>query len=259
MSEVVAGDRPAPAARLRLRWWRELLYVAAFYGVYTLIRNHGVVADAEAEAFRNAKEVIAAQRALGLYHEESVQDAFLSWRPFISFWNVFYGTAHFVVTAGALVFCFRNLPERYPLWRNTLACTTGLALVGFALYPLLPPRLLPPEYGFVDTLRVVGGLWSFESAPMAKVSNQYAAMPSLHIAWAMWCVFVLVPVVRRPWARSVLVAYPFLTLFAVVVTANHYFLDAVGAALVLAVGFSMARPLTAQLAARRPEPAEAPR
>ncbi len=259
MSEVVAGDRRPPAARPRLRWWRELLYVAAFYSVYTLIRNHGAVADAEAEAFRNAKQVIAAQRALGLYHEESLQDLFLSWRPFISFWNVFYGTAHFVVTAGALVFCFRNLPERYPLWRNTLACTTGLALVGFALYPLMPPRLLPPEYGFVDTLRVVGGLWSFESAPVDKVSNQYAAMPSLHIAWAMWCVFVLVPVVRRPWARSVLVAYPFLTLFAVVVTANHYFLDAVGAALVLGVGFAMARPLTEWLATRRPEPAGAPR
>ncbi len=211
------------------------------------------MADAEAEAFRNAKQVIAAQRLVGIYHEETVQDLFLSWRPFISFWNVYYGTAHFIVTAGALVYCFRNLPERYPLWRNTLACTTGLALVGFALYPLMPPRLLPPEYGFVDTLRVVGGLWSFESAPMAKVSNQYAAMPSLHMAWAVWSVLVLIPVVRRPWARWVLVAYPFLTLFAVVVTANHFFLDAVGAAIVLALGFVMARPLTRRIAARGPE------
>ena len=252
MSEVVAGDRPAPPARPRLRWWRELSYVAAFYSVYTVIRNHGVVADAEAEAFRNAKQVIAAQRLLGIYHEETIQDLFLSWRPFISFWNVYYGSVHFLVTAAALVYLFRSVPGRYPLWRNTLACTTGLALVGFALYPLMPPRLLPPEYGFVDTLRVVGGLWSFESAPMAKVSNQYAAMPSLHIAWAMWCLFVLVPVVRRPWARSLLIAYPVLTLFAVVVTANHYFLDALGAALVLALGFLMARPFTSWLAARRP-------
>ncbi len=258
MTEVVAGDRPAPDVRPRLRWWRELAYVAVFYSVYTLIRNHGVVADAEAEAFRNAQHVVAAQRLLGIYHEETIQDLFLSWRPFISFWNVYYGTAHFLVTAAALVYLFRNLPGRYPLWRNTLACTTGLALVGFALYPLMPPRLLPPEYGFVDTLRVLGGLWSFQSAPMAKVSNQYAAMPSLHIAWAMWCVLVLVPVVRRPWARSALIAYPVLTLFAVVVTANHYFLDALGAALVLALGFLMARPLTRWVAARRPHHDPAP-
>lgn len=251
MTEVVVEDRPAAPPRPRLRWWRELLYVAAFYSVYTLIRNHGVVADAEAEAFRHAKQLIAAQRLLGIYHEETIQDVFLSWRPFISAVNVYYGAAHFIVTAVTLIYLFRNLPARYPLWRNTLACTTGLALVGFALYPLMPPRLLPPDYGFVDTLRVVGGLWSFESAPMEKVSNQYAAMPSLHVAWAMWCAFVLAPVVRRPGARLLFVGYPFLTLFTVVVTGNHYFLDAVGAAVVLALGFVLARPLTSWSEARR--------
>ena len=241
--------KPAPP---RLRWWREVSYIAAFYSVYTLVRNYGVAADSEVEAFRNARQVISAQRLLGIYHEESIQDLFLPWRAFIAFWDVFYGTAHFVVTAAALVYLFRRLPDRYPLWRNTLACTTGLALLGFALYPLMPPRLLPDHYGFVDTLRVVGGLWSFESGPVAKASNQYAAMPSLHIAWSLWCAFVLVPVLRRPWAKALTVAYPCLTLFAVVVTANHYFLDAVGGALVLALGHALARPLTSWLAARRP-------
>ena len=253
MSDVVAERRCDAPARPHLRWWRELLYVAAFYSVYTLIRNHGVVADAQAEAFRHAKQVIAAQRLLGIYHEETIQDLFLPWRWFISFWDVYYGTAHFVVTAAALVYLFRHRPDRYPLWRNTLACTTGLALVGFALYPLMPPRLLPPEYGFVDTLRVVGGLWSFESAPMEKVSNQYAAMPSLHFAWSLWCVFVLSPALRRRWARMLLIAYPGLTLFAVVVTANHYFLDALGGVAVLALGYWLARALTGWLQARRDE------
>ncbi|MDP8992477.1 MAG: phosphatase PAP2 family protein [Actinomycetota bacterium] len=243
---------PAPPVRPRLRWWREVLYVAAFYSVYTLIRNHGTVADSRSEAFRHAKQVIGVQRLMGIYHEESIQDLFLPWEAFISFWDVFYGTAHFVVTVAVLVYLFRHLPWRYPLWRNTLACTTGVALVGFALYPLMPPRLLPAEYGFVDTLRVVGGLWSFESGPVAKASNQYAAMPSLHFAWALWCVFAVLPVLRRRWARGLMLAYPFLTLFAVVVTANHYFLDAVGGAAVLAVGFLLARSLTRWLAAGDP-------
>ena len=260
MTEAV---EPAPApARARLRWWREVLYIIAFYGVYTLIRNHAVTTGSYAQALGHAMQVIRAQRFLGLYHEESIQDLFLGWRLFISFWNVFYGTAHFVVTAGVLVYLFRRRPERYPLWRNTLACTTALALIGFALYPLMPPRLLPPEHGFVDTLRVVGGLWSFESGPVARVSNPYAAMPSLHFAWAAWCALVLAPAVRRSWTRGLVVAYPFLTLFAVVVTANHYVLDAVGGALALLVGFLVAQRLTRWSASRAkvssshaPEPA----
>lgn len=251
MSAAEAATAPAPPPK-KLRWWREVVYILVFYSVYTLIRNQGVATDNSAVAFRHARQVISAQRLLGIYHEETIQDWFLPWRGFISFWNVFYGTAHFVVTVAALVYVFRRMSGRYPLWRNTLACTTGLALLGFALYPLMPPRLLPDHYGFVDTLRVVGGLWSFESGPVAKASNQYAAMPSLHIAWSLWCAFVLVPVLRRPWAKALTVAYPCLTLFAVVVTANHYFLDAVGGALVLALGHALARPPTSWLAARRP-------
>jgi len=212
--------------------------------VYTLIRNHGVASGSGAQAFRHARQVIGAQQFLGIAHEESIQDFFIGWKPFISFWNVFYGTAHFVVTIGALVYLFRRAPERYPLWRNTLALTTALALLGFALYPLMPPRLLPEGYGFVDTLRVVGGLWSFESGAVAKVSNPYAAMPSLHMAWAGWCALVLQPAFRRPWVRWAMIVYPLLTLFAVVVTANHYFLDAVGGAVVLVSGFLLARTFT---------------
>jgi hypothetical protein len=99
---VVAGRRP------RLWWWREVLYVLAFYAVYSFIRNKGVATDSEVEAFQNAKEVIRAERLLGAYVEEGVQDWFLDWESFIRLWNIFYGTAHFVVTAGALVFLFRR-------------------------------------------------------------------------------------------------------------------------------------------------------
>jgi amino acid transporter len=248
----------------RLRWWREVAYVLAFYSVYTLVRNTGVDAEGPREAFANAKEIISVERATGLYHEESIQDVFLGWRSLVAACNVFYGTAHFIVTAGVLVYLFRWRPERYPLWRNVLACTTALALIGFALYPLMPPRLLPPSYGFVDTLKEVGGLWSFDSSTVSKVSNQYAAMPSLHFGWALWSVLALLPSVRRGWARALLVAYPGVTLFVVVVTANHFVLDAVAGAVVLGVGFLLARPLTAWLQERRSpqgpghDPAEQP-
>ena len=236
-----------------------MVYILAFYGVYTLIRNRGVATDNASIAFEHAKQIISVERLLGSFHEESIQDWFLSQRWFISFWNVFYGTAHFVVTAFALVWLFRRGPERYPLWRNTLACTTALALIGFAFYPLMPPRLLYTtgnSYGFVDTLKEIGGLWSFDSGTMQRISNQYAAMPSLHFAWSSWCVFVMLPMVGARWLRALVVAYPFLTLFAIVVTANHFWLDAAGGALVLACGFLLARFITAHLDQRTPRGVE---
>ena len=214
-----------------------MLYIAAFYGVYSVIRNtQGSATVSAARAFANARHLIRVERALGLFHEEGVQQAFLGWRHFVQFWDLYYGTFHFVVTVVALILLFRRFPARYPRWRNTLAATTALALIGFASYPLMPPRLLPASYGFVDTLRVYGGLWSFESGPVAHVSNQYAAMPSLHFAWSMWSALVLLPMLRRPWSKVAVALYPVATLFAIVVTANHYVLDAAGGALVLAVG-----------------------
>ena len=236
----MAAPRPAP----RLRWWREALYVIAFYGVYTLIRNEGLDQDARAQAFTNAKRIIRLERLTGTYHEETIQEVFLGSDVFIAAWNIFYGTAHFIVTAGALVWCFRRAPHRYQLWRTTLALTTALALIGFAFFPLMPPRLLPASYGFVDTLAEVGGLWSFDSGAMKNISNQYAAMPSLHFGWSSWSALVLLPGVRRRWARCLVVAYPFLTLFAIVVTGNHFWLDAAGGALVLAIGYVGARAAT---------------
>jgi hypothetical protein len=230
------ADLDGPSHR-RLRWWLEVAYVAGFYVVYSLVRNtQGSAAVSAAHALANARHLIRVEEALGVYREGAVQRAFLGWRPFIQFWNLFYGTFHFVVTVVALVLLFRRFPGRYRRWRNTLAATTGLALVGFAAYPLMPPRLLPSAYGFVDTLRAYGGLWSFESAPVARVSNQYAAMPSLHFAWSMWSALVLIPMLRHTWSRTAVLLYPAATLFAIVVTANHYVLDAAGGGLVLALG-----------------------
>jgi hypothetical protein len=225
-----------------LRWWREVLYVLAFYGIYTAVRNtQGSAAVSARHAFNNAKHIIRWEEWLHVFHEQAIQQAFLGARRFIQFWNVYYGSAHFVVTAVALIWLFRRMPERYPLWRNTLAWTTALALIGFALYPLMPPRLLPPSYGFVDTLAHYGGLWSFDSGTMKAVSNQYAAMPSLHFGWSSWCAFVLWPAAGdRTWAKVLLVAYPVATLFAIIVTANHFWLDAVGGAVVLSVGYAVA-------------------
>jgi hypothetical protein len=169
-------------------------------------------------------------------------------------WNVLYGTLHFVVTAGALVWLYRRFGSDYPLWRNTLAFTTGLALLVYGLYPLMPPRLLPDcgtygaclsQYPYVDSLATIGGLWSFDSGTMQSISNQYAAMPSLHFAWASWAFLALRPRLVHRWSRVAITVYPWLTLWVIVVTANHFWLDAAGGAAVLALGYAAARAVEA--------------
>ena len=250
MTDLAADERLSPADRdPRLRWWKEVLYVLVFYGVYSWIRNQfgssGSFSATNASAVRNAEWIIDVEEAMGLFFEEAVQAAFEGWGWFFWFWNVFYGSLHFVVTAGVMVYLYRAFPLRYQRYRTALAITTGLALVGFASFPLMPPRLLAAggpygadltQYDFVDTLVVHGGLWSFDSGAMNAISNQWAAMPSLHIGWAAWCTFALAPVLRSRWAVGAIVAYPFLTLFAVVVTANHYWIDGVGGLIVLGTG-----------------------
>jgi hypothetical protein len=226
----------------RLRWWREVLFVLTFYFVYSVIRNQfGSAAVPASEAFANARKVIDIERAMGLFQEARIQHWFLDWHGFIQFWNVFYGTFHFVVTAGCIIWLFRRFKGDYVRWRTTLAITTGLALFGFALLPLMPPRLLPSSYRFVDTLQDYGGLWSFNSGAMSKVSNQYAAMPSLHFGWSLWCACVIYPRTRHAWARVFAVVYPLATLFAIIVTGNHYWIDAAGGAAILGIAYLAGR------------------
>ncbi len=228
-----AGEPTTETRPTGLRWWREVLYIAAFYAIYTAVRDtQGSAGGGETApsttAFRHARWVIRIERDMLIYHERTVQHAFIHAVGFLQFWNVWYGTAHFVVTGVVLLWLFRRRPDRYPFWRNTLAVMTGLALIGFSVFPLMPPRLLPASYGFVDTLARFGGSWSFDSGAMKKVSNQFAAMPSLHIGWSVWSTCVLLPACRHWWSRALAVAYPVATLFCIVVTGNHYFLDAVG-------------------------------
>jgi hypothetical protein len=222
--------------------------VVAFYGLYTLVRDlRGDRPVSRIQAFTNAKRVIRVERWVGMFHEANIQHAVLSYRWLIRLSDDFYGTFHFAVTIGVLVALFFWFPTRYRGWRNTLALTTGLALIGFYFFPLMPPRLLPNGYQFVDTLKSIGGLWNFGSGPVNDVSNQYAAMPSLHTAWSLWSACALASVIRPWWGRVAVFLYPAFTIFAIVITANHYFADAIAGAVLLGVSALIAHPITAAL------------
>jgi hypothetical protein len=216
------------------------------------------------QAFDNAQSVIRFERFLGLYREEAIQEVFLGHRRFIQFWNLFYPTTLFVVSLGAFVLLLVKRADVFVPWRNALWAMNAVALIGFACFPLMPPRLLdapcpeqgaiqygsacidselrPGEYdgtngfGYVDTLSEYGGFWRFDSEEVASVSNQYAAMPSMHIGWATWSVVAIWPMLRRRWMRVAALLYPALTLFCIVVTANHYWIDGVGGLVAFGLG-----------------------
>jgi hypothetical protein len=254
-------ERLGPERTHRVYWWKEAAIVAVFYLVYSFTRNlfgsNKIAADGVPEqAFNNAEKVIRVERAIGLYHEESIQELFLAQRWFIQFWNTWYGTAHFFVTILVFALLFWKRPAVFPQWRNSLAFMTALAIVGFALFPLMPPRLLDTPcqdfggacivsslrgeeggtFGFVDTLRDYGGPWSFDNEAMTELSNQYAAMPSMHIGWSTWVAVAMWPLLRRRWHRALMFLYPLVTLFCIIVTGNHYWIDGVGGLLAFGAG-----------------------
>jgi hypothetical protein len=223
-------------------WWAELVSAVIFYVVYSTIRN--LSGQDVTAARQNALKLMRWQDALGINVEQPMQEWALTFKPLIIACNYFYGSLHFIVTAGVLIFLYRKHSDDYPLWRNMLAFGTGLALIGFALWPLMPPRLLPASYGFQDTLDQFPTFWSFNRGAVNKISNQFAAMPSVHCAWSLWCALALVPRLKRGWAKTLAVLYPVGTIIAIVLTANHFFLDVVGGYAVLGIGYVLARTFT---------------
>ena len=209
---------------------REIALVAALFLAYKLGRL--LVEGHVAEAMNNAAAIWDFERNLHVPSEASLQAGLLGHEFWVRAANCFYAYVHFPATAITLIWMYLRRPEIYLWMRRTLATLTAFALVVHSLYPLAPPRMLNAA-GLVDTGRLFGPS-VYGSPSTDTLSNQYAAMPSLHFGWAV--------VVGLAWAaamtrrsRWLWLAHPVLTLLVIVVTGNHYWLDAVAAAGLLAV------------------------
>lgn len=216
----------------RPAWWYELGFLGGLYLLYSLIRNAAPTRSALAE--QNAASVLHLERILSLDIEQRANAFAASVHPLVVGANYYYSTLHFIVTGSVLVWVYVARPRQYRRVRSVLLGMTLLALAGYWLFPLAPPRLTT-GYGFIDTVRVFGVWGSTGSEPVVSVSNQYAAMPSMHVGWALWAGLTLAVLARRRLVRVLGALYPVLTFVVVVLTANHFVLDAVGAVLVFAV------------------------
>ncbi|MEV6652388.1 phosphatase PAP2 family protein [Streptomyces sp. NPDC051219] len=231
--------------RNRPRWWAELLLIGVVYAAYSCGRllARGDVST----AVDHGLAILRTEKFLRLNAEHPLNRLFTdqAWLGIPA--DFAYASLHYLVTPALLVWLFRRRPAHYRAARTWLMVSTLLGLAGFTLLPTCPPRLLDSSHGFVDTMAQYStyGWWGGEaSAPrgLGGMTNQYAAMPSLHVGWALWCGVMLWRHGRTPSARAAGVAYPLITVLVVMGTANHYFLDAVAGAVVMGLGLLLAPP-----------------
>ena len=243
---VTVAARPSPLARAWAARWPigvELVLFLLLMVAYEWLRDLVAVGD-PTEPLRHALQVIDAEKALGLFVEPDVQD-FAQSVPGLEFtvkW--LYTLAH--TTGFAVMFLWMWFRRRrfYAAFRNWFWITNGLAIVGYALYPLAPPRLT--DLGLEDptkaTLELGGTLSWFQ-----PFRNEFAAMPSMHVGYALLfslTIFWMNPTSRWRWAAFL---WPAGMLFVVMSTANHWWLDAAGGAAAVLLALAIVNPLTRSL------------
>ncbi|MBC9725232.1 phosphatase PAP2 family protein [Streptomyces sp. TRM68367] len=230
---------PRTRTRTRLRWWTELPLILLLYGCYSAGRL--LVRDDVAAAVDHGLAILHIEKVLRLNAEHPLNRLFTR-EPWLGipadFW---YASLHYLVTPAILIWLFRSRSAHYRAARTWLMTSTFIGLIGFTLLPTCPPRLLSPAHGFVDTMAHYSsyGWWGADaSAPrgLGGMTNQYAAMPSLHVGWALWCGVMLWRYGGTRPAKAAGVVYPLVTTIVVVGTANHYLLDAVAGAAVMGAG-----------------------
>jgi hypothetical protein len=238
MAQLAPSCRPLPSepydARLRMAWsprfWREIGLIIVCYGAYTIVRL--LIPHNDAAAFVHAGQVMRLEHAFGPSVELSLNHALLHAPTLARITNIYYATAHFVVTLIVLVWLYRRRPEEYRWLRTALLAATGIALIGFWLYPLAPPRFVGSA-GFVDPVTAFHSFGLYSSPQAGSLTNQYAAMPSMHAGWALWCAVAIIVCTRKPLIRMAAALYPIVTITVIFATANHYVLDAVAGVAVM--------------------------
>ncbi|MCF3183243.1 phosphatase PAP2 family protein [Streptomyces polychromogenes] len=228
-SHTTPGRPTAPAGAARRRLIRELLLVAGLFAVYKAGRM--LSTGRTEEAHHNAVRVWDAERALHLPGEGAVQRLLLHSDTAVHAANTYYAAVHFPATVLFLAWLYLRRPGHYLWTRRVLAVLTAAALALHLSFPLAPPRMLEAAH-LVDTGQVYGPT-VYRAAPDADtMANQFAAMPSLHFGWALMLALGMIAATRSRW-RALWLLHPLATLLVVVGTANHYWVDAIVATLLL--------------------------
>src|SRR5215216_5330088 len=223
------------AARFLPQGWRDLLrQLLLFCGAYWLYRLvRGLTDGRVAEAFDHARDLIQIEQGLGLFIEPAVHAWARGSSWIIDGTSWMYVNSHFTITTVTLAFIYLRRNPSFYFIRNMFMVAMGIALVLYAAYPTAPPRFMP-EYGFSDSVAQFTGLTA-EGSSADALYNPFAAVPSMHVAFALMLGVPMASMVRHAWAKVLWLLYPGLVSFVVVATANHWWFDAFTGALTAAV------------------------
>src|SRR5665213_587410 len=224
---MLARARLLPARFLPHGWLDALRQISLFgcaYLAYRLVRGL-VMGDASA-AFAHANDLISLERSMHLFVEPSIQAWGSGSHMLMTVASWLYVNAQTSVTFGALLYLYVRHNRNFYFVRNMFMIAMGLALIGYIVFPTAPPRFMP-EWGFIDSVSDFTGVHvSHASASMSALFNPYAAVPSMHVAFALMVGWPLARLARRRVVKAVWLLYPFLMAFVIVVTANHFIFDA---------------------------------
>jgi membrane-associated phospholipid phosphatase len=201
--------------------------------------------------FGDAMRIIDLERTLHVFVEPSIQSWALNKHWLMDAADWIYLNGHFFVTLGVLAFIYVRRNDSFYFVRNVVMISMALALVGYWLYPTAPPRMFG-EWGFTDSVSqfMTGGTGYIDYGPAKAFTNFYAAVPSMHVCFALIIGLSMSRLVRRRAARIAWCMYPLLVTFVVVATANHYFTDVFLGAVTAGISTMLAQRL---LARARPE------
>ncbi|MFD7702925.1 bifunctional glycosyltransferase 87/phosphatase PAP2 family protein [Streptomyces caelestis] len=219
----------------------ELLLIRVTYAAYTQVRlaaTGGSNSAGRARAEEHGRQILGLERLLHLDVEHAVNHAVAKIGWLREFFDFYYLSFHFTVPLTVLGLLYWRRPVDYRWARSALGSATLLALAGFWLYPLAPPRLMP-GLGVIDTVHGVQDFSRPDYGTLTHLTNQYAAMPSLHFGWSLWCGLVIAVIAPKAWTKALGLLHPLCTASAIVATGNHWILDAVGGALVVGAGFGL--------------------
>jgi hypothetical protein len=230
-------------ARVLPHGWLDVLRQVSLFGAaylaYRLVR--GMVEGKADVAFAHARDLISLERTLHFFIEPSVQAWASSSHIVMDASSWLYVNAQTTVTVGALIYLYLRHNGSFYFVRNMFVIAMAIALVGYVVFPTAPPRFLP-EWGFIDTVSDITGVHvSHASASMNALFNPYAAVPSMHVAFALMVGWPLVRLVRWRLLRVMWFLYPFLMAFVIIATANHFVFDALLGALTAGVSAYGAR------------------
>jgi membrane-associated phospholipid phosphatase len=235
------------SSRALPRGWPDLLrQVILFCGAYWLYRIvRGLVDGRTAAAFDNARELVAFEQGLHAFFEPQVQAFAEAHHLIIDFASWTYVNSHFVITTLTLAWIYLRRNERFYFVRNMFMVAMGIALILYVAFPTAPPRFLP-ELGFTDSVAEFTGVKP-ESGSESLLFNAYAAVPSMHVCFALMLGLPMARMVRRRWAAVLWRLYPIVIAWVVIATANHWWTDAVLGALTAAIAAAAAAGVFARL------------